>query len=412
MNLYEFTSFITNSNVNLFNYNPQIKSESGKYSKIIEEYVKNRLITHKVKTPEIYINNNFYNDYYISNSLDFLENINLDTKNTIKKELITCLEISSEHHAKFKNNNYNHFSKHDFNTISIINHGVTFHQNFIEPLITKILYINSKIIPAILHRIPWAPLFYPETLLNKIINKDHFQIDKSEFEYPTLYNFSKFSDDLYKDILTKNNIDIIQDKIINISTKENLITISNKKSYEYDELIIGCDITEYYSLSNINDEIPLFEKTNYVFIFARFPYSQIIKQFSVLFILDLEIPIYRITNQSNLEGISADYCDFIFEINADYLKNNFNERIDLLIKNTLINLKIIREYNPLFIEIKEFNNAINLPTFNNLELYNKIKKSIKTKSNINFIGNINALFSNSFNDNIIQALLITKKLNS
>ena len=45
------------------------------------------------------------------------------------------------------------------------------------------------------------------------------------------------------------------------------------------------------------------------------------------------------------------------------------------------------------------------------ELYNKIKEEITLCNNVHFIGNINSLFANSFNDNIIQALQITKIIN-
>jgi hypothetical protein len=411
MNLFEFTSLITESNANLLNYNPNIKSESGKYSQIITEYVKNRIKTHVVKTPEIYLHNKFYDDYYISNSLDFLENLNFEFKKTLTNELFACIESITDHHAKFKNEKYEQFTEYDFNTISISNHGLTFHQNFIEPLISKILYIDCKTIPANLHRIPWAPLYYPETLLNKINNNDYYQFYKSEFEYPYLNNFACFSDNLFREIVTKKNINIVHDKILDISCKENSITLYENNKYEYDELIIGCDISEYNSICDKNNDFGVFEKANFLFIFARFPYSQVIKNFSVLFIQDKEIPMYRITNQTNLEGKVANYCDFIFEFNNDYLKNNFNESPEQLMKDTLFKLNIISDYNPLFIETKEFNNAVNLPTFNNIKLYNQIKSNIKLKDNINYIGNINSLFSNSFNDNIIQALQIIKKIN-
>jgi hypothetical protein len=412
MNLLEFTSFISNNEADLLNYNPNIKSESGKYSKIVTEYVKNVIETQKVRTPEIYINKTFYKDYYISNSLEFLNNIDLEVKENIVKELTSNIENVKNLHAKFKNINSDLFSYIDFKTVSLKNHGSTFHDLFLEPLINKILFISSISMPAILHRIPWAPLYYPETLLNKLTSKNSFEIDVTEFEYPTLNKFSVFSERLFATLESKDNIEIIQNKIMKIDSKKNQLFLMSNELLQYDELIIGCDITEYASLSDKNNESQEFEKANFNFIFARFNRSDFLKDFSILFIVDNDIPIYRITNQSILEGNQSEYYDIVLEINLDFLNNNFSESTFEIVKKSLLKMKILNKFNPIFLEIKEFRNAVNLPTFDNIKKYNIIKENITVQKNIHFIGNINSLFSNSFNDNIIQALFVAKKIKS
>jgi uncharacterized protein YeeX (DUF496 family) len=131
-----------------------------------------------------------------------------------------------------------------------------------------------------------------------------------------------------------------------------------------------------------------------------------------LFIVDNDIPIYRITNQSILEGNQSEYYDIVLEINLDFLNNNFSESTFEIVKKSLLKMKILNKFNPIFLEIKEFRNAVNLPTFDNIKKYNIIKENITVQKNIHFIGNINSLFSNSFNDNIIQALFVAKKIKS
>lgn len=412
MNLFEFTSYLDKENIDILNYNPSIKSESGKYSNLILEYVKKIIPTHFVETPKIYWDDKYFNDYYISNSLEILNEISIEDKKIIKSELNIILKNTEKFHAKFKNTNSEKFYKYDLFTVSKLNHGSFFHEKFIDPLIIKILNIESNKIPSILHRIPWAPLYYPETLLNKLLNNNISQIQQSVFEYPDLSTFSKFSDNIFDLVKTKKNVKLFNDKITDIDFNKNSIHTESNVNFDFDNLILGCDIVEYYTLCNKNQERPIFEKANFIFIFCRLATVDVIKKFSVLFINDENIPIYRITNQTILEGKNSDFTDLIFEINADYFKNKFNTSIELIVHESLLKLKIVNTYNPIFQEIRNFDNAVNLPTFNNLDLYNKLKEKIVINKNLHFIGNITSLFANSFNDNIIQALQITKIINN
>ncbi len=412
MNLFEFTSFCSDSD-SILDYNPNIKSESGKYSKIIETLVKNEIDTHIVKTPLVYVNGNYFKDYYISNSLEVL--CNLDNKNrmSIIRDLQAIVANKSFLHASNKNINPELFYDESYHTASILNHGATFHSLLIEPLVKKILNISSQTIPAILHRIPWAPLYYPETLLAYLNNNFSETITVSQFEYPKNENFSIFVDNLFRIISNLNNVQLLTDKLVDFNSLEKVVTLESQTKLNYDHIVFGVDIAEYDKICANQDDLGDFEKASFIFIFVRFPKAEVKLDFSVLFILDADIPIYRITNQTNLkESQSDNYVDWIIEINSDYLAENTDPDVSTrnLIQSILIRMELLISFNPNIFEIKHLKNAINLPTFKNIYLFDKLKSRITINDNINFIGNINNLFANSFNDNLIQALLISKKI--
>lgn len=413
MNLFEFTSFISESD-SILDYNPHIKSITGKFSNIIENYIKDHISTRLVDTPEVYYNGKFSSDYYISNSLELFSNLEIENKVKLIEELQDIVSEKNALHASNKNINPNLFYQESYEKASKLNHGLTFHTLFIEPFIQKILNINSNSFPAILHRIPWAPLYYPETLLSSLEGNISETFLVSKFEYPQNESFSIIINKLYDYISSQNNIKILNDKVINIDCSENLIQLETGSSFNYDELVLSLDITDCYKILGNNDTKVEFKKASFIFLFIRLPKDDIKKDFSVLFILDSKIPFYRITNQTNLKNNTNEkYVDLIIEFNADYLEKILGLDFDLRVsvESILFEMDLLFSFNPEIFDIKRFNNAINLPTFDNVELYTKIKSQIILKDNINFIGNVNNFFANSFNDNLIQALLISKKIN-
>jgi hypothetical protein len=412
MNLFEFTSFFNNED-DVFKYDSFVKSNSGKFSKIIKNYVKEMIVTRIVDTPEVYFNDNFFPDYYISNSLEILSSLDIVIRDELIKELKNLVSKTKPLHASNKNIDSDLFYRESYLTASLINHGSTFHSIFIEPFIRKILNISSCSFPAILHRIPWAPLYYPETLLNSL-EGNFSETIVSEFEYPENQNFSFLSNRLFDEICSIGNIKAYNDKVIEVNCTDNVIRLESGSSLIYDELIMGVDVMENYRIFGNDDSVLEFEKANFSFLFIRLPKKDIKKVFSVLFILDSKIPFYRITNQSNLKNnTNESFVDLIVEFNSDYFEEITGGNLDLrnLTGSILLQMGLIFAFNPDIFEFKKFKNAINLPTFSNIELFNKIKSRIYSKSNVNFIGNTNNLFANSFNDNLIQALLISKKIN-
>lgn len=413
MNLFEFTSFCSESS-DIMDYNPDIKSDSGKYSKMIESFVKKEIETHVVDTPLIYWNSAYTKDFYISNSLDILSNLEKDKRRLIIKDLEDLVSEKNKLHASNKNLMPELFYKESYFNVSLINHGFKFHSIFIEPLIKKILNISTQDFPAILHRIPWAPLFYPETLLNHFMGNLSKRIQVSQFEYPNKENFSVIVDKLLKSISNVDNIQLIMDKVVNLNYIENVVTLESEIKLNFSHLVIGVDITEYHKILGNEETLEEFDKASLIFLFIRLPKSEVEMDFSVLFILDQLIPFYRITNQTNLKNQqTVDYVDFIIEFNSDYLddKIGLNTELKNLIESHLISMGVIEVFNPIIFEIKYFKNAINLPTFNNINHFNQLKSRISDRDNVYYIGNINNLFANSFNDNLTQALLISKKIN-
>lgn len=85
-------------------------------------------------------------------------------------------------HASQKKLNEKLFLNSSYFDVSMANHGKTFHDLLIEPFCKKTFNMSSKDCPALLHRIAWTPLYYPETLLNGI--NGIVDLNPTLFHYP------------------------------------------------------------------------------------------------------------------------------------------------------------------------------------------------------------------------------------
>ena len=411
MNLFEFKSYIDSSS-NIFDYNPYVKSDSGRFSDLIEDYIKNVIETEIVDTPNVYFRGSYYKDYYISNSLEILSALTDEEKFEMIAELKLILMNPNNLHARNKNKNPELFYKYSYLEVSLANHGRLFHDKFIEPLVLKILNIESNDIPAVFHRIPWAPLFYPESLLDYLAsNRSPFL--EAEFEYPKKKNFSALVDKLVGRMLDKQNVQVLNEQVASINFKKKEVILETKNKIAFDELIYGNDLLDFDGINNKSENLVQFRKENFTFVFIRVKGIDVRSNFSVLFIVDSNVPCFRITNQSNLKKcVEKDYIDLIIEFNTSRFEESLDSFLDVsdMIGHYLNELRVVEVFKPVFIDIRHFKNALTLPTFDNVCLYDEIKSRVDKIEDVHFIGNVNAMYANSFNDNIVQALLISKKI--
>lgn len=412
MNFFEFTSFHKPSN-NLMSYNPEVRNDSARFFSLVEKFIKSRIDVTTVESLELFANNMFGEDLIVANNLDVLRKLPNDITEKIKSELEQIIKKEKgKLHASQKKLNEQLFLETSYFDVSIANHGLTFHNLFIEPMCKKIFNISSKDIPALFHRIAWAPLFYPETLLQAIERKE--QLDPTIFHYPREGNFGVILDELMRELKSNNNITILSQKIIEIN-KTNQLEIKLENEYIYSEKLIWCsDLISFLQSTKVVLPSIQFQKASITILFSNVNSSNICRNFSCLNVCD-NGPIYRITNQEFSAGVKkTDSIRLVVEYNYDYLNDagyNSNEEILELTNQFLLQNKILK--NPLNIEqtmIKTIKNAINLPTYDNINNYQKLLNlTLDFLPEVELIGPASGFVSTSFNDQIVQGLKLGVK---
>jgi hypothetical protein len=414
MNFFEFSTFHKKDS-NLLSYDPLKRNDSARFFDLVQNFICDQIETVLVDKIEVFVNGLFAEDIIMANSLDIFKKLPTSIVSKIKSELEVIIKNGNKSlHASQKKLNEELFLNTSYFDVSMANHGKTFHDLFIEPFCKKIFNMSSKDCPALLHRIAWTPLYYPETLLNGI--DGIVDLSPTLFHYPKKGNFSAITESIFQDIKLSSNVTIISQK------PESLIKTT---SYEFDfedkkvttNKLIWCnDLQSLLQVAHIDTSDIIMEKASLLVVFCSTEFYNIKRQFSSLYVSD-DGPLYRITNQEYSAKINNhENVRLIFEFNFDVL-NEFgletNDKIleylnHFLLKNNILN-NSLRKNN---VSFKALKNAVNLPTLNNLINFEKLLKIAQNKlSGIDLVGPASGFVSTSFNDQIIQGLKIGQKYN-
>lgn len=383
MNLLEFSAYNSDDAADVNTYNPEIRNDVGRFTPVVKKYLDALTAYNKVPTPQMYISGQYLPDLFIANNLTALQNLPDNTKNTIKKELEDILKAPVSLHASKKHDSI--FMEYSLEAVSIVNHGKTFHDMFIEPFCQKMTNRSTSKFLALYHRMLWLPLYYPETLLDALNGK--CELKESEFHYPCY--FGSFA----------SLISYIEDEM-----RENAINVVNKKptlSDAEDADVWTLDQDTLLSLCEISPIQPDKSSINLVFILVKT--EDVKKSFSTLFIPQDKTLPFRITNQTVCSGKEDALTRLCVEWGSDetkdYITWTHNALLQLGIIDTITHIRMIKH--------TFMKNAIMLPTLDNLK--NSITKRQILKAlfpEVKFIGASAPFSATSFNDQVIQGLKI------
>ncbi len=140
----------------LYEFDALREPEASQFPKI-GELIKSRTQMVQVSTPKMFWNGMFFPDLFISNKLSEL-----------KEYMDGISDIWPTHRdGDDYSDPRNKSNWHDalpLMSVSIENHGVWFHNTFIEPMCQKITRRSSAHICAKYHRAAWLPIYWSETL--------------------------------------------------------------------------------------------------------------------------------------------------------------------------------------------------------------------------------------------------------
>jgi hypothetical protein len=416
MNFFEFTTFHKPSN-DLMTYNASVRNDSARFFKIVERYVSSRIDVVEVKDIDVYSSGTYGKDIVMANALGILNELPEGIKVKIRNELEAILKKGDlTYHASQKKLDEKKFMQASYYEVSMANHGPTFHELFVEPYCKKIFNMSSKECPALLHRIAWAPLFYPETLMKGIQGKN--DLAPTLFHYPVKGYFAAIIDEMMKELRNNPNVELLNVKPLGLE-RENGYTITLEQDSLYAKNMVWCN--DLYSLMALvqNKEMMQLEaqKASVTVAFCKVDSAIVKKKFSCLYFSDMNTPLYRVTNQEHAAGLtSSEQTKLIFEMNFDFLnelgitseplvKAHLNE---VLMEAGILEQAIAEE----FFVVKSLKNAVNLPTLHNFNNFEKLSKTaLSLYPDLEMVGPASGMVSTSFNDQIVQALKLGAKYN-
>jgi hypothetical protein len=395
MVLCEFDSFSSHSDT-LSDYDPSILNSAGQFSGIVSSYLDQFFEFREVKQMNVALRGKLLGDYFIANDFSNLKDVfSANDIESILRELSQSVD-SNTFHPKSK------ASATIYNTASYVsaseaNHGKKLHAALMEPLVNKATNLDSSKLSARYHRMYWAPLFYPETLL------EYFQIENqlnaTRFHHPVGCTVGSLSRKLLKEFEAQPGLTLMTsiDSLKRDTSGwivNDALTTKNLSSTMPQGLLAG--------LLSIDNE-PL-SKSSYLLVFMKVKGSI---DCEVLLNVDGPGNFFRIVNQTRVSGSNEDVTHLIVEYNPDLareLNSEFEPARDSVREvGEFVEEFGLGKFECLDLSLVSMENKIAFPQLENVRLNNQNSKLMEGLD-ICLMGASNGMTGGTLNDQIVQAL--------
>ncbi|MFT6309308.1 MAG: hypothetical protein ACJA0W_003775 [Candidatus Azotimanducaceae bacterium] len=399
MVLLEFDSYYPQSS-DLESYNASNASSAGAYADVVEAYLAPYFKFRRVEKIETAVSGSIIPDYFIANDLQGLPMLfNAEQRATIIAELQVCV-ASSKYHPRNKSAG-NTFSKLHYNEASLSNHGYTLHHHLFNPLVRRASNMDSREIMARHHRLVWAPLYYPETLLDVFLGG--CQLKPTQFHYPFETTIGSFAQMLFQQILSYIDTGqvVVIDSLNSMSTTAQGWVINEwANTNNLSSTLAHSDLANHLSLQTDSPK-----KSSYMLVFLRIRGDL---NCEVVFNNDPDYKLFRLTNQTRLKGIADGFSHLVVEYNLDYVMTDepsFVEGEAFLndIRGFINKYLPVNGFDIIGFSVDTLINKLTFPTEHNIHISEQTQRFLAT-TNIALMGASLGMTGTSLNDQLIQAL--------
>jgi protoporphyrinogen oxidase len=417
MVLHEFTSFGSQSEVeDLSTYNAAIRNDTGRFCKTIANYVGRFQKTHEVSGIKIYVDGQYYDDLLIANALTTLAKLPFAAQ--VRTELTALIADTqpTDLHASKKHTSAN-FNRLPFESVSLANHGATLHAKLFEPYCHKLLNISTADVVALYHRVPWLPLFYPETLLSYLEGSPQV-LPPTIFNYPDNGCVGDLASHLKAEIFQSANIQVINKFPTQLQYSDDgkyAIAFEDLPTIKTRRLAWSGSLSELLKVADAADNVLTYDKASFTLVFAKVLASKLTANFSVLSISDPSSVFYRVTDQTNCNNdTNAEYHRLVVEINYDYLMEQRQiaspQDLQTLIAKELVVMGVVRDESSFeVVKAVDLKNALQLPNAKNIEAFQDELAAAKAMMpSLELLAGSSGFSSSSFNHQVLQGLKLAQ----
>lgn len=161
MVVLEFTAFAHQAGREaLATYDPAVRNDIGRFARLVGDWLEARFPTRVIDPPRMRVAGVELPDLIMGNELDALRR--LPFADAARADLAR-LPDPGPLHARQKAQGPA-YADAGFEAASRANHGAVLHERLFQPFLDKVFGDHAASLLARYHRIPWLPLYWPETL--------------------------------------------------------------------------------------------------------------------------------------------------------------------------------------------------------------------------------------------------------
>ena len=208
----EFTAFATPAGRDaLATYDPSVRNDIGRFAGVVGDWLEARFPTRVIEPPRMRVAAIDSPDLIMGNDLAALPSLPFAAA---ARADLAALPAPGERHARCKAVGPA-YADLSFEAASLANHGATLHEQLFAPFLSKVFGRHADALLARYHRIPWLPLYWPETL-KAVLDGAAPSIAASPLNYPVDASVAAVVRRLVDELEASPRVRMLRDQIVRL----------------------------------------------------------------------------------------------------------------------------------------------------------------------------------------------------
>jgi protoporphyrinogen oxidase len=386
-------------------YDASKRNDVGRFMQVVKEWVLKYTPLNQLEMPKMMLQSEVYDDVILSNAYHSFAKLPF-AKQAIKE--LTDRKVDAEVHARNKAFGQR-YETLDYQTASLANHGEAMHEHIISAYLKKAQCVTADKVLARYHRVPWLPLFYPETLLQSF-SGETVALAPIQFHYPKSGTVGDIVSQVKQAIIANENITIVNQRVETVAqTHDGWRIDCTEGAFKAKHLAWSSHPAHLLKALGLKPKVTPEVKSAIAVLFLKIKEEDVRNVYSLLHVLDLDQSIYRITNQTESAGDTGD-MKIVAEFNTDYFISRYGEHSDdemvsLLLKELAEMQLIADESQPLVAKIMRIPGGFLVPDASARDTWEDNQNSIINHfPDISLLALSSGFFATSINDQVVQGL--------
>jgi len=415
---FEFTSFRTpGSPPAIASYDPMRRNDIGRFTHAVRSYVEEHLPTRAIRPLQMWLDDRLLPDLLLGNALEALSQ--LGCKQAVREELRSHLStaLASPWHAQRKDL-WPHVDVPDYDTVSRINHGNVLHDAVIAPFARKVLGRDAGHLHALFHRIPWLPLYWPQTLL-AALDEVPTNLPTTVYSHPVGAPVAQLCAQLASKMATSSALTVLHERVIGVERSAQGFVLHLEQSGKLHAARLGWSPTPLQGLQacGIDPGTPPEPRLPLMLVFLRVARHALLREFSVLHAPSSDTALYRVVNATDCAGLGdEETVEIVAEANLQVFTTHHGSAVDdpattRAVIADLHRLGVVSEgYAPLFSHVMRLPSALPLPTPEGLRTWALERDLLLERlPGLEPLANSSGPFATSLSDQIVQGLQLAER---
>lgn len=301
--LYEFTSFRTPAEPPaLASYDPLRRNDIGRFTHAVQAYVAAHQPAHDIVPLQMWTGAHWLPDLLLGNGLDALPRLSCAAAAREELRAIVDAVAHSPWHARRKNDWPEH-GPESYELVSRLNHGAVLHDAVFAPFARQVLDRDSGHIAALFHRIPWLPLYWPETLLTALEGRPT-GLPPTVYSHPRGACVADLCASLVETMRTEPLIRLCEERVRSVERDGPGYAVQLERSGRIAARRLAWAQTPRQALAACGADMPaaVEERLPLTLALLRLPSEALRREFSVAHLAAADTGLYRVSHVSHCAG--------------------------------------------------------------------------------------------------------------